>query len=350
MRFIRDIIREKSQTDPEFGAAPATAAMNAPPASDAEADAVGKGGAGARSPENRPHTTVLDTAAPAIDAGVRDAAGFTMQTDDADPMTNLFAPDEPEVDASPPAADRTVGARPAARPAPSTKPLDPTPDDAADSPLDMSESDRLEPPDRAARDAAAGGTDNPAGATISTPDMPATPSVQVPEPAVGRGGGRHGRTKTRVLGFNGADVEDATDPLDGGREALTASVARFPVGWLIVVAGPGRGTVFTLHHGVSRIGRGEDQTVRLDFGDTSISRENHAAIAFDPRQKGFFIGQSGKANLVRRNDRPLLSTEELSSGDRITVGETTLHFVALCGPEFAWGETEESGLVHASDK
>ncbi len=173
--------------------------------------------------------------------------------------------------------------------------------------------------------------------------------VDVPQPAMGRGASRQGRVKTRLLGFNiNNDVE--SDPIAGREQATAAPFTTFPVGWLIITDGPGRGSAFTLFNGVSNIGRGKDQTVPLDFGDNSISRENHAAIAYDPAQKSFYIGHGGKANLVRRNDRPVLSTEELSAGDHINIGETTLRFVPLCGSDFTWDAPEESGLAHASNE
>ena len=110
----------------------------------------------------------------------------------------------------------------------------------------------------------------------------------------------------------------------------------------------GQGAAFTLFEGVSQIGRGEDQAIRLDFGDTSISRSNHAAVAYDPEQKSFYLGHGGKANLVRLNGRPVLSTEVLSSGDVVRIGETCLRFVGLCGPEFDWTEANEEGTKRVS--
>ena len=107
---------------------------------------------------------------------------------------------------------------------------------------------------------------------------------------------------------------------------------------MVVVEGPGRGASFALMSGVSQIGRGEDQTVRLDFGDTSISRNNHAAVAYDDEQTKFFLGHGGKSNLVRKNGMPVLSTEELANGDTIRIGETTLKFIAMCGEEFRWSD------------
>ena len=55
----------------------------------------------------------------------------------------------------------------------------------------------------------------------------------------------------------------------------------FPAGWLVVKDGPGKGASYALTQGVSQIGRGADQTVSLDYGDMAISRQNHAAIAYD---------------------------------------------------------------------
>ena len=144
-----------------------------------------------------------------------------------------------------------------------------------------------------------------------------------------------GRVKTRLLGFQ---VPDAlADPFAAGPAASSAPVS-FPTGWLVVTDGPGRGASFTLATGVSQIGRGDDQSIRLNFGDQTISRQNHAAIAYDDECGRFYLGHGGKMNLVRLNGRPVLSTEDLASGDVIRIGETTLRFVAFCGPDFSWDD------------
>jgi pSer/pThr/pTyr-binding forkhead associated (FHA) protein len=80
--------------------------------------------------------------------------------------------------------------------------------------------------------------------------------------------------------------------------------------------------------------------VKLDFGDNSISRTNHAVVAYDDEQRKFFLGHGGKANIVRLNGKPVLSTEELAHNDIIRIGETTLRFLALCGPDFDWADGE----------
>ena len=168
--------------------------------------------------------------------------------------------------------------------------------------------------------------------------------VNVATAVSGRAGRSAGRVKTRLLGFQAQD-DAQEDVFEAAKTASETNKSEFPVGWIIVISGPGRGSCFTMFTGVSQIGRGEDQAVRLDFGDTSISRNNHAAVAYDDEQGKFFLGHGGKSNLVRLNGKPVLSTEELANGDMVRIGETTLKFVALCGEEFTWASTEDEGAV-----
>jgi hypothetical protein len=162
------------------------------------------------------------------------------------------------------------------------------------------------------------------------------------------------RTKTRVLGFDAQPA--AVVPLFEGAEGLPIAAAAtpatgkgyvmFPAGWLIVKDGPGKGASFALSQGVSHIGRGTDQTVSLDYGDMAISRQNHAAVAYDATTHEFHVGHGGKSNLVRVNGRPLLVTEPAHDGDEIQIGETTLVLKVLCTPEFNWSSYEAEGDGH----
>lgn len=158
------------------------------------------------------------------------------------------------------------------------------------------------------------------------------------------------RTKTRVLGFEPQPA--AVVPLfDEGRmegegePGSKSGVVMYPTGWLIIKEGAGRGAAFPLSQGVSQIGRGTDQTVSLDFGDMAVSRQNHAAIAYDPASHRFHIGHGGKSNLVRLNGKPLLTTEAVGDGDEIQIGETTLLLKVLCTPAFNWS-AEAGGDGH----
>lgn len=171
------------------------------------------------------------------------------------------------------------------------------------------------------------------------------------EGSVGAAPRRATRTKTRVLGFEAQPAEVV--PLFEGAENLTVATpapgkgyVMYPAGWLIVKDGPGKGASFALSQGVSQIGRGMDQTVSLDYGDMAISRQNHAAIAYDAATHEFHVGHGGKSNLVRMNGRPLLSTEPARDGDEIQIGETTLILKVLCTPDFNWSSYEAEGDGH----
>ena len=115
----------------------------------------------------------------------------------------------------------------------------------------------------------------------------------------------------------------------------------FPIGWLVVVEGPGRGASFTLTAGLSTIGRDLNQTVTLDFGDTSISRERHASVAYDEDENCAYVGHGGKSNIVKLNSKPLLTTEELKHGDVLKIGKTVLHFVGFCTQDFNWADARD---------
>ena len=46
---------------------------------------------------------------------------------------------------------------------------------------------------------------------------------------------------------------------------------------------------------------------------------------------------------MRLNGKPVLSTEEMSDGDEIRIGETLLKFVAFCGEDFSWTSNGDNG-------
>ncbi len=243
----------------------------------------------------------------------------------AEPAASCAAEPETEAPAEPPAPAETttdvpiwaIDAAPDAVPDPVSAP-DPTPAPAAE-------------PESAEASVA-----ELARAAMQNMIEPVQPPSQPPTPA-SPAAAAGGRAKTRLIGFHHATV---AEPDVFTRPSASPSPAQqdFPVGWLVVTAGPGRGAQFTLINGVSTIGRGTGQTVQLDFGDATISRENHAAVGFDDEQNAFFVGHGGKANLVRLNGRPVLSTEDLRHGDVLRIGDTELRFVALCGTEFGWGD------------
>lgn len=113
-----------------------------------------------------------------------------------------------------------------------------------------------------------------------------------------------------------------------------------PSGWLVIVAGPGKGNACTLRYGRNPIGRNPTERVPLNFGDEMISRSNHAVITYDPEGKKFYIQQGEGTNLIYVNGQPVLDAQLLEPLMHIKIGGTTLRFVPLCGDRFAWDQAE----------
>ena len=112
------------------------------------------------------------------------------------------------------------------------------------------------------------------------------------------------------------------------------------VGWLVVIAGPGQGNFARLGHGMNSIGRAEGQRCRLDFGDTEISRKVHATITYDPRGRKFYLMHGGGQNLTYLGETPVLQPAQLTGGETISLGKTTLKFIPLCVPDFDWSQQQ----------
>ena len=73
-------------------------------------------------------------------------------------------------------------------------------------------------------------------------------------------------------------------------------------------------------------------------GDNTISRENHAILAYDTREKLYYFAPGSGRGIVRLNGRAVLMMTELKPYDRIEIGKSILMFVPLCGEQFSWEE------------
>jgi len=112
------------------------------------------------------------------------------------------------------------------------------------------------------------------------------------------------------------------------------------VGWLVIVGGKGKGCTREIFFGMNSLGRDASERIPLNFGDTNISRLSHAYVVYDEKQNEYYIQHGGKANLIRLNDKPVLTAMELSHGDIIEIGDTKLMFVPLCSEKFQWNALE----------
>ncbi len=165
------------------------------------------------------------------------------------------------------------------------------------------------------------------------------PTAQVEDPLLRKRRRAPNPNKTRLMGFDASDGRVVE--LFGEDQATSGNGrTKFPVAVIMVTKGPGLGESFVVKSGMSQIGRAEGQAIQLDFGDMAISRENHAAIVYDPKEHTLLLGHGGKSNIVRLNGKPVVTTSDLTSGDEIEIGETRLRVVALCSKDFNWDIAE----------
>lgn len=112
------------------------------------------------------------------------------------------------------------------------------------------------------------------------------------------------------------------------------------VGWLVCVEGPLRGTDWHLHAGYNYIGR-EVGDIHIK-GDSQISREKHATVAYYNKNHTYYVGPAEGRNIIELNGEPVFAATQLSSGDIIVIGTTKLMFVPLCGESFAWDQEKSN--------
>ncbi|HPA18610.1 MAG TPA: FHA domain-containing protein [Verrucomicrobiae bacterium] len=108
-----------------------------------------------------------------------------------------------------------------------------------------------------------------------------------------------------------------------------------PTGCLLIVRGKGRGKILPIPRETSTVGRGEDQRIRIDFGDNSISA-HHATVSYDPPGHKFWIANASGKITTRVNGESALTQRELKSFDEIQIGNTYLKFFPFCGENFDW--------------
>jgi hypothetical protein len=107
------------------------------------------------------------------------------------------------------------------------------------------------------------------------------------------------------------------------------------VAWLVCAEGPDKGRDYRVHDGNNFIGRGENMDICVR-NDDAISRENHAVITYDSRDKLYYFAPGTGRNIVRLNGKPLLQPAEIHAYDRMEIGESSFVFMPLCGEAFSW--------------
>ncbi len=132
-----------------------------------------------------------------------------------------------------------------------------------------------------------------------------------------------------------AESYNPTMPVNYDRGGINDKAAQPVAGWLVCINGPEKGKDYRIHEEYNYVGRSSKMDICI-AGDPTVSRENHAIVAYDNKERMFFFAPLSGASIVRHNGKAVLSNVELKTGDRLEIGKGTFVFVALCGENFQW--------------
>lgn len=195
----------------------------------------------------------------------------------------------------------------------------------------------------------------PQSHTMPFRDMPDTPGWNMGDsektlpldPNILAGGtlGPAGESETRPL--NSDTLPLSQFPMKPGKEEVrTIPVVQYElkmdpvVGWLVAVSGPEKGRDYRIHSDNNYIGREDSMDICLR-GDEAISRERHASVSYDTRERLFYFAPGSGRSIVRVNGKAVLTMIELMAYDEIEIGRTKLVFIPLCGERFEWNNDNE---------
>ena len=111
------------------------------------------------------------------------------------------------------------------------------------------------------------------------------------------------------------------------------------VGWLVCTKGPEKGKDYRLWSRINSIGRGDNMDVCIK--DTTISKENHARLAYDIKHNNFRLIPGNSTNTIYLNDEPVYVPVLIKAFDIIEFGESKVIFVPLCCEHFTWLDEEK---------
>ena len=130
----------------------------------------------------------------------------------------------------------------------------------------------------------------------------------------------------KTIAWNGLGTEE--DVKKGGGKFNPV------VGWLVCVEGAEKGRDYRICSGRNYIGRAANNDICV-AEDSSISRERHFSIVYDPRSRNYFA-LPGDSYTLQVNGEVRTKTYQLSDGDVITCGESKLCFISFCKEGRDW--------------
>lgn len=137
-------------------------------------------------------------------------------------------------------------------------------------------------------------------------------------------------------GYARARRQDSENDTGKTVAVFQKNFTREPVtGWLVCIEGAEKGKDYRIAAKINSIGRSESMDICIK-GDSGISRENHARLAYDGKHNNFHLIPAESVNGIYINDEPVYVPTRLEKGDVIELGESKFKFVPFCDDAFCW--------------
>lgn len=173
-------------------------------------------------------------------------------------------------------------------------------------------------------------------------------SVAAHQPTVGQASAAAGSVKRKTSFINtavsGWEEPEEDENCTVGYYAQVIGVEPV-VGWMVCIKGAYRGESFKLKSGRNFIGRAANMDIVLG-ADQSVSRLRHAAVVYDPKSRAFIVAAGDARELCYLNGEVVVTSQKLKAYDVLTLGNTELMLIPLCGEKFSWDDTAEKNGVN----
>lgn len=105
--------------------------------------------------------------------------------------------------------------------------------------------------------------------------------------------------------------------------------------FVIAIDGPMIGASYACYNEKTRIGRGKENEISLNR-DGIVEEMPCAFITYDRFECKYSITPTDAGTVIRLNEEPIYEETALSLYDRISLGDTDLMFIPVCGEKFRW--------------
>lgn len=174
------------------------------------------------------------------------------------------------------------------------------------------------------------------GESWGPPPLPPRPRPKAPNPPSPREDKRQIDLSAPDEVVSGGNDWIAPDRLVGPAETTDVEWPEAVAGWVVIVAGPGRGADFRVLPGVNCLGRGPNASVRIEFGDLRIAEGVHCRLTYDPRSRRWFLSPGETRAICYVEGDALLTYREIVAHAEFELGSTRFRFIPFCSSAFSW--------------